>query len=89
VLHLQPVLIPEGLDSRTGSTLYSVSVGPDPFRWLEDDNSPETTRWVEEENKVTFAYLEQIPFRLKVKERIKHLLKGRLGERIRRVMAMP
>ena len=33
----------------------------DPYRWLEDDNSAETTAWVEAENKVTFGYLEQIP----------------------------
>src|SRR6266513_1270339 len=33
----------------------------DPYRWLEDDNSPETKAWVEAENKVTFAYLQSIP----------------------------
>ena len=33
----------------------------DPFRWLEDDNSAETKAWVEAQNKVTFAYLNQIP----------------------------
>src|SRR5687767_15677664 len=33
---------------------------PDPYRWLEDDTSPETAKWVEAQNKVTFAYLEQI-----------------------------
>ena len=36
---------------------------PDPYRWLEDDTSPDTAAWVEAENKITFAYLEQIPFR--------------------------
>ena len=33
----------------------------DPYRWLEDDRSPETEAWVKEENKVTFDYLAQIP----------------------------
>src|ERR1044071_9437669 len=33
----------------------------DPYRWLEDDNSPETKAWVEAQNKVTFAYLQRIP----------------------------
>jgi multidrug efflux pump subunit AcrA (membrane-fusion protein) len=33
---------------------------PDPYRWLEDDNSPETARWVEAENRITFGYLEKI-----------------------------
>jgi prolyl oligopeptidase len=45
----------------------------DPYRWLEDDNSAETAEWVKEENKVTFGYLEKIPFRLKVKERLEKL----------------
>jgi prolyl oligopeptidase len=35
----------------------------DPYRWLEDDNSPDTAAWVKAENDVTFPYLEAIPFR--------------------------
>lgn len=42
----------------------------DPYRWLEDDNSEETKQWVEEQNKVTFAFLEKIPFREKIKQRL-------------------
>ncbi|MDR0660543.1 MAG: prolyl oligopeptidase family serine peptidase [Prevotellaceae bacterium] len=42
----------------------------DPYRWLEDDNSEETKAWVKEQNKVTFAYLDAIPFRNALKERI-------------------
>ncbi len=45
----------------------------DPYRWLENDNSAETAQWVEAENKVTFAYLEKIPYRLRVKERLEQL----------------
>jgi prolyl oligopeptidase len=45
----------------------------DPYRWLEDDNSEETAKWVEEENKVTFSYLEKIPFRAKIKDRLTQL----------------
>lgn len=45
----------------------------DPYRWLEDDNSPETAKWVQAENKVTFAYLEKIPFRDAVKKRLEQL----------------
>jgi len=45
----------------------------DPYRWLEDDNSPETKAWVERENKVTFGYLETIPERSKIKERLTKL----------------
>ncbi|HWR33714.1 MAG TPA: prolyl oligopeptidase family serine peptidase [Chitinophagaceae bacterium] len=35
----------------------------DPYRWLEDDKSDETMQWVTEQNKVTFNYLDQIPYR--------------------------
>jgi prolyl oligopeptidase len=45
----------------------------DPYHWLEDDNSLETAKWVEEQNKVTFGYLEKIPFRSKIKERLERL----------------
>ncbi len=43
---------------------------PDPYRWLEDDNSEETAAWVKAENEVTFSYLEKIPYRDKIKDRI-------------------
>ena len=45
----------------------------DPYRWLEDDNSAETKAWVEAQNKVTYGYLEQIPQRGKIRERITRL----------------
>ncbi len=45
----------------------------DPYRWLEDDNSAETKAWVEAQNKVTFAYLNKIPERAKIKARLTEL----------------
>jgi prolyl oligopeptidase len=45
----------------------------DPYRWLEDPDSPETRAWVEAENKVTFGYLESIPQREKLKKRMTEL----------------
>lgn len=42
----------------------------DPYRWLEDDNSSETNEWVKAQNEVTFNYLEKIPFREKIKQRL-------------------
>ncbi len=42
----------------------------DPYRWLEDDNSEETKAWVVEQNKLTFSYLDSIPFRDKIKNRL-------------------
>ena len=53
-------------------TYHGVAV-PDPYRWLEDDNSAETASWVEAQNKVTFAYLERIPFRDALIKRVKAL----------------
>ena len=46
---------------------------PDPFRWLEDDNAADTKAWVEAQNKVTFGYLETIPERARLKERLTKL----------------
>ncbi|WP_209401475.1 prolyl oligopeptidase family protein [Pseudozobellia sp. WGM2] len=45
----------------------------DPYRWLEDDRSKETEAWVKEQNKVTFGYLEKIPFRKAIKQRLEKL----------------
>ena len=42
----------------------------DPYRWLENDRSDETEEWVEAQNDLTFGYLEDIPYRNKLKERL-------------------
>ena len=45
----------------------------DPYRWLEDDRSAETAAWVEAQNKVTEAYLGQIPERKAIEGRLTRL----------------
>ena len=45
----------------------------DPYRWLEDVDSPDTRNWVEAENRVTFAYLEQISERERIRRRLTEL----------------
>ncbi|MFL6336813.1 MAG: prolyl oligopeptidase family serine peptidase [Pyrinomonadaceae bacterium] len=50
-------------------TYFGVKVA-DPYRWLEDEGAPETARWVGEQNRLTFSYLDRIPFRAQVKERL-------------------
>ena len=45
----------------------------DPYRWLEDETSPEVKAWVEDQNRVTFAYLDKIPYREKLKARLTQL----------------
>ncbi len=53
-------------------TYFGTAV-PDPYRWLEDDNAPETARWVEAQNAVTDAYLDKIPFRASLEARLEKL----------------
>jgi len=45
----------------------------DPYRWLEDVDAPETRAWVEAENRVTFAYLERLPERERIRRRLTEL----------------
>ena len=46
---------------------------PDPYRWLEDPDSPETRAWIEAENKLTEEFLSRIPVRDKIRERLTEL----------------
>lgn len=47
----------------------------DPYRWLEQDvrNSPQVREWVEKQNRVTFGYLEKLPQREQLKNRLTEL----------------
>ena len=45
----------------------------DPYRWLEDADSPESREWIEAENKITNAYLSTIPQRDKIRARLTEL----------------
>lgn len=60
---------PETKQVDTTDTYFGTEV-KDPYRWLEDDKSAETAAWVKAENEVTFGYLEKIPFRKELKERL-------------------
>ena len=52
---------------------YHGTLVADPYRWLEDVDSPETARWVEAQNAVTFGYLGSIPERPAIRERLTKL----------------
>ena len=45
----------------------------DPYRWLEDLDSEETRTWVEAQNKLSFGFLESVPARAALKERLTKL----------------
>ena len=46
---------------------------PDPYRWLEDPDSPESRAWIEAQNKLTATYLADIPARAALRERLTKL----------------
>jgi len=52
---------------------YFGTVVEDPYRWLEDDNSPKTADWVKTQNQLTFGYLSKLPYRDQIKKRLTEL----------------
>jgi prolyl oligopeptidase len=63
---------PETKKVDTVNTYFGESVA-DPYRWLEDDRSAETEAWVKSQNEATFGYLDNIPYREELKERLTKL----------------
>ena len=62
-------------DARTvdaKDTLHGVDV-PDPFRWLEDETTPEVQSWMHAEDAHTRARLSALPVRTKLAARFKEL----------------
>ena len=52
--------------------LHGVNV-PDPYRWLEDVDSPETEAWTRAQNELTQSLLKEIPFRDGIRHRLDEL----------------
>ncbi len=71
-MNIKSLSYPQTAKGTVTDTYFGTSV-PDPYRWLEDDQSAETKAWVMEENKVTNNYLEQIPFREAIREKLEKL----------------
>jgi prolyl oligopeptidase len=65
----QPITYPSTRKIDHVDTYHGVKV-EDPYRWLEDDNSPETAAWVGAQNNITFAYLDAIPYRRAMSARV-------------------
>jgi prolyl oligopeptidase len=53
--------------------LHGIPVA-DPYRWLEDQNSPETRAWIEEQTRYARTYLDRIPGRARIRARVRELL---------------
>ncbi|MFV0530534.1 MAG: prolyl oligopeptidase family serine peptidase [Flavobacteriales bacterium] len=66
-------------DSKKDTTVYdsylngTVKVA-DPYQWLEDDRSKETEKWVDEQNMLVQNFLNQIPYKKELENRLKELL---------------
>ena len=74
VIFAQPLQYPAARKTDHVDRYHGLRV-PDPYRWLEDDNSPETAAWVAAQNAITFPYLERIPFRQHFQRRVQELNK--------------
>lgn len=69
---LKKLIYPKARKSDQVDDYFGTRVA-DPYRWLEDADSDETKAWVEAENKITFGYLNAIPEREQIKERLTKL----------------
>ncbi|HEY1770488.1 MAG TPA: prolyl oligopeptidase family serine peptidase [Chthoniobacterales bacterium] len=66
-LHYPPARKGDQIDDYHGTKVA------DPYRWLEDPDSPESRKWIEAENKLTFKFLDTIPARPAIKAQLKTL----------------
>ena len=62
-----PTLSGEQVDDYHGTRVA------DPYRWLEDPDSPETRTWIEAQNALTFGFLARIPAREVIRQRLTEL----------------
>src|SRR5947209_19416623 len=64
---------PESRQDSVTDTVYGVQVA-DPYRWLEDGESPEVAAWTEAQNRLTRETLEALPGREAIRKRLTELL---------------
>ena len=67
-----PLHYPVARKSDQSDSYFGTQVA-DPYRWLEDTDSPETKQWVQAENALTFSYLGAIPERAAIKDQLTRL----------------
>jgi prolyl oligopeptidase len=68
----QPLTYPNATRGDVSSDYHGMKV-PDPYRWMEDIDSPATRTWVEAEDKLSRAYLAALPGRARIAGRLKEI----------------
>lgn len=68
----QPLTYPTVSKSEQVDNYHGMAIA-DPYRALEDPDTDVTKAWVEAQNQVTFSYLNEIPAREKIKQRLTKL----------------
>lgn len=57
----------------------------DPYRWLEDQNSPRTRKWIDEQTRYARAYLDSVPGRQRIRTRIREFLAVQTYDSLQRI----
>jgi len=65
---------PKSRTDNVTETIHGVTI-TDPYRWLEDQKSPETRAWIDAQNEYTQSLLGAVPGRARIKQRLEELLK--------------
>ncbi len=71
---MAPKPAPKTRTDNVKETLHGVEL-TDPYRWLEDQNSPETRAWIDQQNEYTQSIIKDLPGRAEIKKRLAELLK--------------
>ena len=67
-----PIKYPESIRMDQVDDYHGIKVA-DPYRWLEDTDSDKTAKWVAAQNELTFSYLNEIPERGQIRDRLTRL----------------
>jgi prolyl oligopeptidase len=78
------VVPPSSLVETVTEILHGVEVN-DPYRWLEDQDSPRTRDWIAQQTGYARTYLDRVPGRERIRERIRQLLAVKTYDSLRRV----
>src|SRR5262245_34569558 len=66
--------VPKTAISEVKEIIQGVEIS-DPYRWLEEQNSPQTREWIDEQNAYTDSVIAKLPGRDALREKVSALLK--------------